>query len=74
MDTTNGNRETSCMIARAQDHISSVSGMRFYASVTQLPESRTSNPVDASSNLAGGLLFCLRKPDVQTAVTNKLSR
>lgn len=26
----------------------------FHASVTQLTESRTSNPVDASSNLAGG--------------------
>ncbi len=61
------------MRAGAQDHISSVSGMCFNASVTQLPESRTYHPVDASSNLAGGF-FCSHKSDVQTAVTNKLSR
>ena len=73
MGTTIGTRETSCMIADAQDHISSVSGMRFYASVTQLPESRTSNPVDASSNLAGGF-FCSHKPDVRAAAMKKLSR
>lgn len=42
------------MRADAQDHIGSVSGMCFNASVTQLSESRTSNLVDASSNLAGG--------------------
>ena len=54
MNQTRRNCETRPPAAGVQDRTGSVSVMRFYASVTQLTESGTYNPVDASSNLAGG--------------------
>ena len=51
-------------------HTGTDSVMRFNASVTQLPESRTYHPVDASSNLAGGFYDL----GVQAAATYQVKR